>query len=75
MSRTTEQRPLERLSQAELDEVLRRHEMYRKARMGGARAVLSFFDMSGLDLSGRDLTDADLAGSILAGADLEGSDL
>ena len=43
----TQSRPLTRLDQVQLDNVIRRHEMFRNARMGGSRATLSFFDLSG----------------------------
>jgi uncharacterized protein YjbI with pentapeptide repeats len=43
--------------------------------MGGSRATLSFFDLSGLDLAGRDLAHADFVGSSLRGANLSGARL
>src|SRR5215468_8465100 len=42
-----------------------RHEMLYAGRMGGARAVFAFCDLSGLDLSGRNLADADFTGAYL----------
>src|SRR3954467_6663851 len=71
----TQSRPLTRLDQVQLDNVIRRHEMFRNARMGGSRATLSFFDLSGLNLAGRDLAHADFVGSSLRGANLAGARL
>ena len=43
-------RKLERISQNELDAIIERHARFRRGRMGGARAVLSFFDLSWLQV-------------------------
>lgn len=51
--------------------MLRLHELYRSARAGGQRALLSYADLSGADLNGRDLSEADLTGALLVGARLE----
>ena len=58
-----------RLSQPELDVVMKEHARY-LARRGGQRAKLRLCDLSNLDFSGRDLTEADLSGSKLYGARL-----
>src|ERR1700719_1594197 len=42
-----------------------RHEMLYSGRMGGARAIFAFCDLSGLDLSGRNLADADFTGAVM----------
>ena len=63
-------RRLERLSQDQLDRILKRHVRFRKGRLGGARAVLSFFDLGWLNFREADLTDADLTGADLDGAKL-----
>ncbi len=63
------------ISHAELDRVLRLHELYRKARPGGQRALLAYRDLSGCDLAGRDLSLADLSAAFLVGTKLEGADL
>ena len=55
-----------RLTQKDVNAGAARHEMLYAGRMGGARAVFAFCDLSGLDLSGRDLADADFTGAILA---------
>src|SRR6201986_3077148 len=52
-----------------------RHEMLYSGRMGGARAVFAFCDLSGLDLSGRNLADADFTGAYLEETNLAGAKL
>lgn len=44
-------------------------------RVGGARAVFSFCDLSGISLAGRNLSDADFTGAILADCNLAGAKL
>ena len=61
-----------RLTQAEIDVICAKHDRLWSARMGGARAVFTWKDLSGLDLSGRNLCDADFTGAILADCDLSG---
>lgn len=61
---------LARLTQAELDEVLHRHALFRESRPGGRRAVLNGHDLAGISLPGRDLSHADFTGSSFYGADL-----
>jgi hypothetical protein len=51
-----------RLTQKDVSASVARHEMLYSGRMGGARAVFAFCDLSGLDLSGRNLADADFTG-------------
>ena len=48
---------LTRLTQEELDEVLRKHLLYRTGRTGGQRAFLTFHDLSSLDMRKRDLSE------------------
>src|SRR6185312_4159613 len=55
-----------RLTQAEVDAICVRHDRLWSSRTGGARAVFTWKDLSGLDLSGRNLCDADFTGAILA---------
>src|ERR1700750_2408170 len=67
-----------KLSQKDASAAAARHEMLYSGRMGGARALFAFTDLSGLDLSGRNLADADFTGAILeetnfAGAKLDSS--
>jgi uncharacterized protein YjbI with pentapeptide repeats len=59
-----------RLSQAEADAICVRHDRLWSSRMGGARAVFTWKDLSGLDLSHRNLCDADFTGAILADCNL-----
>jgi len=64
-----------KLSQRDLAAAIARHEMLYTGRMGGARAVFAFCDLSGLDLSGHNLADADFTGAILEEANLSGAKL
>ncbi|HKT53669.1 MAG TPA: pentapeptide repeat-containing protein [Caulobacteraceae bacterium] len=56
-----------RLSQEEADAVCAKHDRLWTARPGGARAVFSWMDLTGLNFRGRNLSDADFTGAILAG--------
>jgi len=67
--------PLTRISQNELDAVVFKHTMFREARVGGTRAILSYHDLSGLDLSGRDLSHADFTGAVLCQCNLRDTKL
>ena len=62
-----------RLTQAQLDEVARRHAMFRESRPGGRRAVLAGYDLSGLCLVDGDLSHSDCTGSSFLGADMRRS--
>lgn len=64
-----------RLTQQEADLICARHDRLWAAKPGGARAVFSWCDLTGLDLSGRNLSDADLTGAILADCRLKGARL
>ena len=64
-----------RLTQAEADAICVRHDRLWSSRMGGARAVFTWKDLSGLDLSGRNLCDADFTGATLVGASFESAKL
>ena len=59
-----------RLTQHEADLICARHERLWASKPGGARAVFSWMDLSGLELSGRNLADADFTGAVLAGTNL-----
>ena len=67
--------PLKPITQAELDEVLRKHAMFRAARMGGIRAALNYRDMRGLNFRGADLAHADFTGASLYQADMRDTKL
>ncbi len=64
-----------RLAQTEVDLICAKHDRLWAARPGGARAVFSWCDLSGLDLSGRNLADADFTGAILADCRLKATRL
>ncbi len=59
------------LTQAQLNEVMQRHALFRQSLPGGRRAVLAGYDLSGLDLTGADLSHSDLTGSSFLAADLQ----
>ncbi len=61
---------LESLSQDELDEIARKHEMFLKGIKGGARAIIKFKNLNGLDLSQRDFSQGDFTGSFFVRANL-----
>lgn len=54
-----------KITQPELEAVAKKHNMFRLARIGGARAVLSRHDLSGLNMESMDLSHADFTGSSL----------
>ncbi|MDB5455514.1 MAG: pentapeptide repeat protein [Caulobacter sp.] len=59
-----------RLTQHDVDIICAKHDRLWAARLGGARAVFAFCDLSGLSVAGRNLCDADFTGAILAGCDM-----
>jgi len=59
-----------RLTQYDVDVICAKHDRLWSARMGGARAVFAFCDISGLSLTGRNLCDADFTGAVMVGCDL-----
>ncbi|PTT74303.1 hypothetical protein DBR41_27475, partial [Pseudomonas sp. HMWF010] len=59
-----------RLTQYEVDVICAKHDRLWSARLGGARAVFAFCDLSGLSVTGRNLCDADFTGALLHGCDL-----
>lgn len=59
----------------ELQEILKKHELWLKDKEGGCKADLSRANLSGADLSRADLSWANLSGADLSGADLSWADL
>ncbi|HWU81140.1 MAG TPA: pentapeptide repeat-containing protein, partial [Caulobacter sp.] len=59
-----------RLTQYDVDVICAKHDRLWSARMGGARAVFAFCDLSGLSMTGRNLCDADFTGAMMVGCDL-----
>lgn len=72
---TKKKETLTYISQAELDEIVTRHEAFKNARAGGSRATLQHYDLSGLSFKGRDMSNADFSGSVMVETNLEGANL
>ncbi|HBM90493.1 MAG TPA: pentapeptide repeat-containing protein [Rhodospirillaceae bacterium] len=53
------------LTQAELDNIISKHEAFKAARSNGARAILQHYDLSGLSFEGKDMSNADFTGSMM----------
>ena len=71
---------MKNISQEELKEILKKHEMWLKGEEGGERADLSNadlrgFDLSNINLSGADLRNIDLSDTNLNYTDLSNADL
>jgi uncharacterized protein YjbI with pentapeptide repeats len=64
-----------RLTQQDVDLICAKHDRLWSAKLGGARAVFSFCDLTGLDFRGRNLCDADFSGAILHHARMGGARL
>ena len=58
------------MTQEELNEVLRKHNLWLEGKEGGKRA-----DMRGLDLRGLDLRGLDMRGLDMRGVDMQGADI
>lgn len=61
---------LKQMTQAELNDIIRKHQMFLAARPGGARAVVRDRNLSRLSFAGQNLSQSDFTGCIMAGADL-----
>jgi uncharacterized protein YjbI with pentapeptide repeats len=61
---------LPKMTQAELDDVIRKHLMFTSGRAGGARAVVRDKDLSNLTFRGENLSQSDFTGCLLKNADL-----
>src|SRR3990167_4905813 len=66
---------MNKITQKELNKILKKHIMWLNNKKGGERANLSGADLSGADLSGLNLSKANLAGANLAEATLAGANL
>jgi uncharacterized protein YjbI with pentapeptide repeats len=75
MANTVDKKNLTPVTQAELDAAVKKHAMYAAARVGGARAILTYKDLSGLSLRAIDLSNADFSGSLLYDADMRNAKL
>ena len=64
-----------KLTEKQVAAAAARHELLYSGRVGGARAIFAFCDLSGLDLSGRNLADADFTGAYLEETNLSGARL
>ena len=58
------------ITQNELDEIIKKHKDFLTGRLGGARAVVKFKNLTGLDFKESDLSQSDFSGSILVKANL-----
>lgn len=61
---------LEKVTQRELDDIIKKHTTFLKGIRGGARAILKFKDLSHLDFRGCNLSQGDFTGSLLNSANL-----
>lgn len=66
---------LSALRQDELDQAIKKHVMFKTGRVGGARAILTHRDLTGLDFRSSDLAGADFSGSLFYQANLGGCNL
>ena len=53
---------LPKITQAELNEVIRKHGMFMTAKPGGGRAVVKDKDLTGLSFVGQNLSQSDFTG-------------
>lgn len=66
---------LKRITQAELDEILKKHELWLIGDPKGKRAEYPCYDLSGLNFSERNLTRANFSSCDFKGANLNGTNL
>lgn len=59
-----------KLTQAELNDIIRKHQMFLTARPGGGRAVVRDKDLSNLSFAGQNLSQADFTGCIMSNCDM-----
>jgi uncharacterized protein YjbI with pentapeptide repeats len=67
---TKEDFTLKTMTQAEINEIIRKHQMFLTARPGGARAVVRDRDLTGLSFLGQNLSQSDFTGCIMTDTDL-----
>lgn len=58
------------LSQGRLNDIIDKHARFLQGESGGARAVLQYYNLSGLNFRSQNLAQADFTGSSLSGCDL-----
>jgi len=58
------------LHQDALDEIIKKHDMFLRGQQGGARAVITYRNLSYLNFKAKDLSNADFTGSLFIEADL-----
>lgn len=73
MAKEEEDFVLKPMTQAELNEIIRKHQNFLTAKPGGARAVVRDRDLTGLSFIGQNLSQSDFTGCIMAYADLTGA--
>lgn len=61
---------MEQITQAELEDLLKKHKLFIDGYRGGARCVLKFMDLSNLNFKSANLRDADFTGSRMNGVNL-----
>tara|TARA_R110002124_G_scaffold251771_5_gene417036 strand:- start:1814 stop:3058 length:1245 start_codon:yes stop_codon:yes gene_type:complete len=61
------------MEQKELNELIKKHDMFMNGRPGGARAVIRDRDLSGLSFEKAKLSQSDFTGCIMRGCDLSGA--
>ncbi len=62
-----------KMEQKELNELIKKHDMFMNGRPGGARAVIRDRDLSGLSFEKAKLSQSDFTGCIMRGCDLSGA--
>ena len=73
MAKEEDEYILKPMTQAELNEIIRRHQNFLTAKPGGARAVVRDRDLTGLSFIGQNLSQSDFTGCIMAYSDLTGA--
>ena len=73
MPQEEETESLRRITQEELNDLVKLHKRFMEGRNGGRRAILRKVDLSGLSLREEDLRQADFTGCVMQGMDLAGA--